>query len=85
MKRLLKAFVSVVLSLCLVFGLAACAEGGNGNTPSGDNPSTETPGGENPGGENPGEENPDGETPGGGEMQAAALLDEALLRLTEQD
>lgn len=85
MKRLLKAFVSVVLSLCLVFGLAACAEGGNGNTPSGDNPSTETPGGENPGGENPGEENPDGETPGGGEMQAAALLDEALLTLAEQD
>lgn len=85
MKRLLKAFVSVVLSLCLVFGLAACTEGGNGNTPSGDNPSTETPGGENPGGENPGEENPDGETPGGGEMQAAALLDEALLTLAEQD
>lgn len=70
MKRLLKAFVSVVLSLCLVFGLAACAEGGNGNTPSGDNPSTENPGGENP---------------GSGEMQAAALLDEALLTLTGQD
>ena len=90
MKRLLKAFVSVVLSLCLVFGLAACTEGGNGNTPSGDNPSTETPGGENPGGENPGGENPGGENPGGenpggGEMQAAALLDEALLTLAEQD
>lgn len=71
MKRLLRAFVSIVLSLCLVFGLAACADtgSGNGNTPGGDHPS-----GENPGGENP-----------GGEMQAAALLDEALLTLTEQD
>lgn len=65
MKKLTKAAVASVLAANLAFGLAACADTGNGTTP-GDN----TPGGNNP---------------GGGETQAAALLDEALLRLTEQD
>lgn len=65
MKKLTKAAVASVLAANLAFGLAACADTGNGTTP--------------------GDNNSGGNNPGGGETQAAALLDEALLTLTEQD